>query len=606
MALRPLPPCQSDQDTKGQGLDAFHENFRNPTREVSGYATHRERRLDAQVEALIKSNHKLRLEVQRQQDLNHNIGALLFKTDDLIQLVTSDQNSQANAEIQRLKKENEEYHFICNKAAVGNPPSISDLSRAIYKRDQEIKGLKSRMGQFRKSSSHHESQLHRRIQLQAIMESSCISNQFEQNTFVIPDSNWGLPAYHGYLAALGAQISGTPPPSETSGAKDEEIKRLNSEMVNYHLPCNERLAHYEALLRKAHWIMMRWRMRLKKMSYISSSTHIVTTPQEIPMSDTVNLADHKKIWLPMKEDFDPTQYSVNESNTNIQDMISFDGYLWQNPYPLWRNEQELVAGIFRTQDGRSLMVILPRKDVLTMKEGSEFLRQFDPELREFNKKYHVDGIRESAIIATKALTILWNDGNQQRLDAYLREQGFFLFNVSTIIPLDYDYYEVMVDATKIDKLREQLRGLTYAPFDSKSTLVRKMGEHGALRIMLESYRRANLREEPRKLAESRMKELEKGLVQKTELSIYSGGPGKILESGTTTWDQRNGNYHVLAVLQTPDGKRLRAKIPVDTYARSENAKALAGPEWAVIIRHVSWGTWLQLPFLGIINAMGLY
>jgi hypothetical protein len=203
---------------------------------------------------------------------------------------------------------------------------------------------------------------------------------------------------------------------------------------------------------------------------------------------------------------------------------------------------------------------------------------------------------------TQYIWILWIDGNQQRLDAYLREQSFYLFDVSTSIPLEYGFYEVMVDATKIDKLREELRGLIYAPFDKKSTLVRKRGEHGALRIMLDSYRRANLRAEPREFAESRMKELEKGLVQKTELSVYSGGPGKILEF-VTLWDPRNWNYHVLAVFQTPDGKILRAQMPVDTYARSENAKALAGPEWAVIIRHVSWGTWLQLPFLGIINAI---
>ena len=114
------------------------------------------------------------------------------------------------------------------------------------------------------------------------------------------------------------------------------------------------------------------------------------------------------------------------------------------------------------------------------------------------------------------LVYTWIIGGFSR--GIIREGGFFLFDVSTIIPLGDDYYEVMVDATKIDKLREELRGLTYTPFDKKSTPVRKKGEHGALEIMLNSYRSANLREEPRKLAESRMKELEKGLVSKNHHS----------------------------------------------------------------------------------------
>jgi hypothetical protein len=34
-------------------------------------------------------------------------------------------------------------------------------------------------------------------------------------------------------------------------AKDKEIKQLNREKEDYHLPCNERLARYESLLRQA-------------------------------------------------------------------------------------------------------------------------------------------------------------------------------------------------------------------------------------------------------------------------------------------------------------------------------------------------------------------
>lgn len=206
--------------------------------------------------------------------------------------------------------------------------------------------------------------------------------------------------------------------------------------------------------------------------------------------------------------------------------------------------------------------------------------------------------------ASQYIWILWIKENQQSLEAYLRNHGF-LFDASAVIPLGYNFYEVMVDATKVDKLRDELRGLVYAPFNKKSTPVRRMGEHGALKFMLSSYGRANLREGQKKLAESRVKQLEKGLVQEMETSIYSSGPGKILEF-ESLWHSHSWNYHVLVVFQTPDGKRLRAQIPVDTYARSQNAKALAGPEWAVIVRHVSWGTWLQLPLLEFIHAMKLY
>jgi len=157
MALRPpstLPPGQSDQDavaadtftisddddTDNWGLPAFHEKwaplggqaFGTPSpSEASGYATHRERRLDVQVETLLDSNYRLRQKLEREQKRYHDFGALMIMVSHLDQRMeklqqgteasASDQHVQAllrakNAEIRQLKAENEDYHFICNMA----------------------------------------------------------------------------------------------------------------------------------------------------------------------------------------------------------------------------------------------------------------------------------------------------------------------------------------------------------------------------------------------------------------------------------------------------------------------------------------------------------
>lgn len=75
---------------------------------------------------------------------------------------------------------------------------------------------------------------------------------------------------------------------------------------------------------------------------------------------------------------------------------------------------------------------------------------------------------------------------------------------------------------------------------------------------------------------SRKRHLKAGLVRSTELRIYDSGPAKILEY-IYVWDRHCGkDYHVLAVFETRDGTRLKAYMPVDTYAKSKGAKALAG------------------------------
>lgn len=66
----------------------------------------------------------------------------------------------------------------------------------------------------------------------------------------------------------------------------------------------------------------------------------------------------------------------------------------------------MVAGIFCKKDGHQLRAMLPREDVLKMKKGAEFLSKFEPQLKEFNLKYHIDGLWNSVKIATKALTIV--------------------------------------------------------------------------------------------------------------------------------------------------------------------------------------------------------
>lgn len=139
--------------------------------------------------------------------------------------------------------------------------------------------------------------------------------------------------------------------------------------------------------------------------------------------------------------------------------------------------------------------------------------------------------------ASQYIWILWIDENQQRLDAHLKDRGFVLLEVSTIIPLEYDFYEVMVDAMKIDKLREELPGLTYAPFDKNCALVRNVGEHGALKILLNSYARASLTEEQRNLAKSHIKGLEEMLVEKRNWVHIAAVLGRFWNSKTlgTQW-----------------------------------------------------------------------
>ncbi|KAF3404095.1 hypothetical protein DPV78_003431 [Talaromyces pinophilus] len=87
----------------------------------------------------------------------------------------------------------------------------------------------------------------------------------------------------------------------------------------------------------------------------------------------------------------------------------------------------------------------------------------------------------------------------------------------------------------------------------------------------------------------------------SDLKIYDGGPTKIIqcEGG---WNAGPKGYFVLAVHQVRDDT-LKAWMPVDTYVKSKDAKACAGQHWGFFIRQVSWATWLQLQFYGLINAI---